>query len=95
MDIDFFLRILNIDSTSGREVELADMLAAELAGEGRTVETFDVGDAPQLSCFRHKILCGPGSIHVAHRSEEHILLKDIECAIDNYVRAYSMIMSKK
>ena len=52
-------------------------------------------DAPQLSCFRHKILCGPGSIHVAHRPEEHILLKDIECAIDNYVRAYSMIMSKK
>ena len=44
MDIDFFLRILNIDSTSGREVDLADMLAVELAGEGRTVETFDVGD---------------------------------------------------
>lgn len=52
-------------------------------------------DAPQLSCFGHKILCGPGSIHVAHRPEEHILLKDIECAIGNYVRIYSDIMCKQ
>lgn len=52
-------------------------------------------DAPQLTCFRRKILCGPGSILVAHRAEEHILMKDIECATDNYVRIYSMIMGKQ
>ncbi|MBE6218197.1 MAG: M20/M25/M40 family metallo-hydrolase [Bacteroidales bacterium] len=52
-------------------------------------------DAPQLSCFGHKILCGPGSIHVAHRPEEHILLKDIEHAINNYIRIYTDIISRQ
>lgn len=44
MDIEFFHKILSVDSTSGKEAELADMLAVELAGEGRTVEVFEVGD---------------------------------------------------
>ena len=43
-------------------------------------------DAPQLSNFANKILCGPGSILVAHRQEEHILLSDLEQAVANYVR---------
>lgn len=51
-------------------------------------------DAPQLKSFKHKILCGPGSILVAHRPEEHILLKDIEHAINNYLRIYDEIMCK-
>ena len=45
-------------------------------------------DAPQLKCFGRKVLCGPGSILVAHRDDEHILLSDIEQAIGNYVRMY-------
>ena len=49
-------------------------------------------DAPQLTCFRNKILCGPGSILVAHRDEEHIFLADIEKAIAQYVRMYELIM---
>ena len=49
-------------------------------------------DAPQLTCFQHKILCGPGSILVAHRDEEHITLADIEKAIAQYVRMYELIM---
>ena len=49
-------------------------------------------DAPQLKCFEHKILCGPGSILVAHRNEEHIFLADIEKAIAQYVRMYELIM---
>jgi acetylornithine deacetylase len=48
-------------------------------------------DAPQLKCFSHKILCGPGSILVAHRDEEHILLSDIEKAVGNYVRIFEII----
>lgn len=51
-------------------------------------------DAPQLKCFGRKILCGPGSILVAHRDEEHIDLKDIETAIGNYVRMYETINRK-
>ncbi len=45
-------------------------------------------DAPQLTNFRRKILCGPGSILVAHRPEEHIALKDIETAIQNYIKIF-------
>ena len=49
-------------------------------------------DAPQLTCFRHKVLCGPGSILVAHRPEEHIRLSDLETAIRNYIRIAQQIL---
>ena len=52
-------------------------------------------DAPQLTCFKHKILCGPGSILTAHRDEECIKLKDIEVAVSQYVRMYELIIDKK
>ncbi len=48
-------------------------------------------DAPQLTNFRHKILCGPGSILVAHRPEEHISIADLETAAQNYVRIFETI----
>ena len=48
-------------------------------------------DAPQLTCFQHKILCGPGSILVAHRPEEHIAFTDLETAIAQYVRIYEIL----
>lgn len=48
-------------------------------------------DAPQLSNFPRKILCGPGSILVAHRDDEHILLEDIETAITNYIRIFEKL----
>ncbi len=50
-------------------------------------------DAPQLTCFKHKILCGPGSILVAHRPEEHIFFADMEKAIAQYVRMYEQIVN--
>ncbi|MBQ8838273.1 MAG: M20/M25/M40 family metallo-hydrolase [Bacteroidales bacterium] len=48
-------------------------------------------DAPQLTCFKNKILCGPGSILVAHRDEEHIVYEDLETAVENYIRLYDII----
>ena len=51
-------------------------------------------DAPQLTCFKHKILCGPGSILTAHTDGEHISLCDIEAAKDNYVRMYEIIKDR-
>ena len=48
-------------------------------------------DAPQLTNFSRKILCGPGSILVAHRDDEHILLKDIETAVANYIRIFEKL----
>ncbi len=48
-------------------------------------------DAPQLKCFGRKILCGPGSILVAHRDEEHIMLSDLKAAAAGYVRMYTCL----
>ena len=45
-------------------------------------------DAPHLKGFGHKIICGPGTIAVAHRDDEHILLEDFNKAIDIYVNIY-------
>ena len=48
-------------------------------------------DAPQLTCFRNKILCGPGSILVAHRAEEFVDIHDLQNAIDQYVAIYESL----
>ncbi len=48
-------------------------------------------DAPQLTNFNQKILCGPGSILVAHTSEEYVLLSDIEKATQLYIKMYETI----
>ncbi|MBQ3882517.1 MAG: M20/M25/M40 family metallo-hydrolase [Bacteroidales bacterium] len=45
-------------------------------------------DAPHLTNFEKKIICGPGSVLVAHRDEEYILISDIQKAIDNYINIY-------
>lgn len=45
-------------------------------------------DAPQLTNCPKKILCGPGSILVAHRDDEHIALADLEQAVENYVKIF-------
>ena len=50
-------------------------------------------DAPQLSNFKHKILCGPGSILVAHRPEEYINISDLEAAVDNYIKIYNSLIN--
>jgi acetylornithine deacetylase len=50
-------------------------------------------DAPQLKCFEHKILCGPGSILVAHTDEEHVSLSDLETAVQNYIKIYDVCTS--
>ena len=51
-------------------------------------------DAPQLKCFGRKILCGPGSILVAHRDDEHVMLSDLKAAAASYVRMYTMLTGK-
>ena len=50
-------------------------------------------DAPQLTNFKHKILCGPGSILVAHRPEEYIALAGLETAVGNYIKIYDSLIN--
>lgn len=47
-------------------------------------------DAPHLNNFKRKIICGPGSIRHAHRDDEHVLCSELETAVRNYVRFYSL-----
>ena len=39
-------------------------------------------DAPHLTNFTRKIICGPGSIRFAHRDDEHVLVRDLETAVE-------------
>lgn len=64
--------------------------------EGFPVKPVAFGsDAPQLTNFGRKILCGPGSILVAHRPEEHILISDLTKATENYVHIYKTLVNKE
>ena len=63
--------------------------------EGFPTKTVAFGsDAPHLSNFEHKMICGPGSITVAHRDDECISPADISEAVDNYVRIFETLIKK-
>ena len=49
-------------------------------------------DAPHLTGFGHRIICGPGSIRHAHRPDEHVLVSDLETAVQQYVRMYHCLV---
>ena len=51
-------------------------------------------DAPHLSNFEHKMICGPGSIKVAHRDDEYILKADIESAVQTYISIYKHLNNR-
>ena len=48
-------------------------------------------DAPHLSGFEHKAICGPGTIRVAHRDDEFITEADIDTAVSQYIQMYRKI----
>ncbi len=57
--------------------------------EGLPAKSVSFGsDAPHLSNFEHKMICGPGSIKVAHRDDECLAISDFERAIENYINIY-------
>lgn len=62
-----------------------------------TLEGFPSGpvafgsDAPHLANFTHKAICGPGSIRFAHRPDEHVLVSDLETAVEQYVRMFGQL----
>jgi acetylornithine deacetylase len=43
-------------------------------------------DIPFLTNWGTPLLFGPGSFHVAHTAEEHVTIKELEEAVDKYVR---------
>jgi len=49
-------------------------------------------DAPHLKNFTHKAICGPGSITVAHRDDEHVRVADLETAVEQYLVLYRSVV---
>ena len=45
-------------------------------------------DAPHLTNFVHKAICGPGSITVTHRDDEHVRIADLATAVEQYLALY-------
>ena len=43
-------------------------------------------DIPKLTAWGTPYLFGPGSIHVAHRDDEHIMVDELRAAVDAYER---------
>jgi acetylornithine deacetylase len=41
-------------------------------------------DIPELTNWGRPHLYGPGSVHVAHRDDEHVLIKELRGAVDAY-----------
>ena len=48
-------------------------------------------DAPHLTGFGHKIICGPGSIRHAHRDDEQVTVAELEIAVEQYIRMYQAL----
>ena len=48
-------------------------------------------DAPHLTNFTHKAICGPGTIAVAHRDDEHVRVADLETAVEQYLEIYRFV----
>lgn len=48
-------------------------------------------DAPRLDNFECRMLCGPGSILVAHQDCEHVLMSELEQARDQYVAIFKRL----
>ena len=48
-------------------------------------------DAPHLSNFERKIICGPGSIRHAHRDDEQIRRDEIRTAVRQYIKMYECL----
>ena len=48
-------------------------------------------DAPHLTGFAHKAICGPGSIRTAHRSDECLSAADLEHAVRLYKEMYRFV----
>ena len=81
---------------AGEDIEVVarggDTPSRYLTLEGLPSKTVAFGsDAPHLCNFEHKLICGPGSITVAHRDDECITMADIDKAVDNYVRIFETL----
>ena len=72
-------------ATLERGIEIPLVRLATVAGYPTSVVAFAT-DIPALPAWGAPYLFGPGSIHVAHRDDEHVLIADLVAAVDSYER---------
>ena len=61
------------------------MRLGAVAGFETSIAAFAT-DIPELSNWGTPYLFGPGSIHVAHRDDEHVDIAELEAAVEGYER---------
>ena len=52
-------------------------------------------DAPHLTCFEHKMLCGPGSILTAHTANECVTVDQLTIATQQYVTIFESLINNE
>jgi acetylornithine deacetylase len=75
----------------GITVELARL--GTVPGFGTCVAAYAT-DIPKLTRWGTPHLFGPGSIHVAHRDDEHVSVAELRAAVDAYVRIATGAMER-
>jgi acetylornithine deacetylase len=72
-------------ATLERGIEAPPVRLAALPGYATSVVAFAT-DIPAMPAWGTPYLFGPGSIHVAHRDDEHVEIAELEAAVDTYAR---------
>ena len=81
---------------SGYHAEIAE-IGGDAPSRWFTVPGFECApasfgsDAPHLSNFEHRAICGSGSIRFAHRDDEHITLAELDEAAERYVAMFKAL----
>jgi len=77
-----------------RSVEIPAMRLGTVPGFATSVVAFAT-DIPAMPAWGTPYLFGPGSIHVAHRDDEHVSLADLRAAADSYERIVEMLQDER
>ena len=77
-------------ATLERSIEVPPVRLGTLDGFPTSVVAFAT-DIPAMPSWGTPYLFGPGSIHVAHRDDEHVRVADLESAVDAYERIVRML----
>jgi len=77
-----------------RSVEIPAMRLSTVPGFATSVVAFAT-DIPAMPAWGTPYLFGPGSIHVAHRDDEHVSLADLRAAADSYERIVETLQDRQ
>jgi acetylornithine deacetylase len=77
-----------------RSVEIPAMRLGTLDGFPTSVVAFAT-DIPAMPAWGTPYLFGPGSIHVAHRHDEHVEIAALHAAADSYERLVESLLERE